>query len=82
MVGGGWYLPVVPDEVLVGGEVYGVDVRTLAEELAMNAGSESRVVARCVTCERRKGAFNSSALALEGRSTGNDLGGAPKKARS
>lgn len=62
----------------MGGEVYGVSVRILAEGLAMNAGSESRAPARGVTRGRRNSAFNSSALALEERSMGNNLERTPK----
>ena len=72
---------VLPEVAMVGGGVYGVGVRNLAERLAMNAGSESRGRARAVACGRTARAFRFRALPVDGRSTANHLGGTPKKVR-
>ena len=66
---------------VVGGEVYGGDVRNLAEGRAMNAGSESLAPARGVTRERRNRASNFSALGPEKGSAGDQASGVPKKVR-
>lgn len=72
-------MPVVPEAALVDGAVYGGGVRNLAEGLVLNAGSEGRVRARAGACGRKASASRFRALAVGERSTGNEVGGSPRR---